>query len=77
MQLGSVAVSPNNSNPFSSWAASLFTYLQAPVNASYDIYLAADNGAMLYIDNTLLVTTSKEAVAKCRLHVAQLLHGWV
>ncbi len=53
MQLGST------SNSFSNWAASLFTYLSVPVSASYDFYLAADNGAMAYIENVLVLNTSE------------------
>lgn len=58
MQLGS-ATSSRNSNPFSNWAASLFTYLNVPVSASYDFYLAADNGAMAYIESALVLSTSE------------------
>lgn len=58
VQLGS-ATSSGNSNPFSNWAASLFTYLNVPVSASYDFYLAADNRAMAYIESALVVNTSE------------------
>jgi len=58
VQLGS-ATSSGNSNPFSNWAASLFTYLSVPVSASYDFYLAADNGAMAYIESVLVLNTSE------------------
>lgn len=58
MQLGS-ASSTANRNPFSNWAASLFTYLNVPASANYDFYLAADNGAMAYIENVLVLNTSE------------------
>ena len=37
----------------------MFTYLNVPVSASYDFYLAADNGAMAYIENVLVLNTSE------------------
>ena len=37
----------------------MFTYLSVPVSASYDFYLAADNGAMAYIENVLVLNTSE------------------
>ena len=56
MQLGT---NVSGSNSFSNWAASLFTYLSVPISTTYDFYLAADNGAMAYIENVLVLNTSK------------------
>jgi len=54
-----VQLGTNASCSFYNWAASLFTYLSVPVSTNYDFYLAADNAAMAYIDNVLILNTSE------------------
>lgn len=39
----------------------MFTYLNVSVSANYDFYLAADNGAMAYIEGTLILNGELDA----------------
>lgn len=40
------------------WAATFFTYLKPPLNATFTISVASDNGAMVWIDDTLVVNNT-------------------
>lgn len=40
------------------WGATLFTYVRPPVDGSYNVSLASDNGALLWLDGTLLINNS-------------------
>ncbi|KAL3145793.1 hypothetical protein ABBQ38_015170 [Trebouxia sp. C0009 RCD-2024] len=44
--------------PFNHWAATLFSYIRVPVTATYTVSIASDNGAMVWIDDTLVVNNT-------------------
>lgn len=40
------------------WGATFFTYLKPPQNAAYNVSIASDNGALVWIDGILVVNNS-------------------
>ena len=45
-------------SPFDHWAATLFTYIKVPSSATYTVSIASDNGAMVWIEDTLVVNNT-------------------
>ena len=49
------------------WGATFFTYLKPPLDATYNVSVASDNGALLWIDGTLVVDNSGALQQLCAL----------
>ena len=51
LQLGAA----NVQNSFSYWGAVLFSYLSAPTNENYTLYVQSDNGAKVWVDGNVII----------------------
>lgn len=43
---------------YSNWGATLFTYVRPPIDGTYNVSLASDNGALLWLDGNMLINNS-------------------